>query len=531
MKFVCEHCNSKYNIADEKVRNKILKIRCKKCSKIIEVRDPVLKSAPQKKKEPAGAAGKPAPKKGASARGKPVGSALEDRFKASFKGGKLEAPDGKGPGTPGLFKAVKRSAQRMEKDEADLVVWFVAIDDKPVGPISAKGIFRHQRKRRVGDDSLVWKEGMPDWLRLRNCKELVGLLARLGLEAEDSGGEGKSEAPKERKSEPSLGLFGEDEKGEDQADSPLKGGSMGRLDERFDESEKSDGEGEEASDDAKDSGKGDPEKSFFVEQTSPRKEDLSEDFSTGMQSSVAHLKSIYPVKPSGGDRWLKFAAIGFFFVALVVLVVIILIPSSTPEQKVVEKVVEKIIEVEKEKIVYRDRSAQEGDEEVAEETGDKQARSKVKGGKKGKGKPEGESAEDKKRRLLAQMGMASGGVGDQKLVGATSGREDDDKAGASGGTALSQKQLSNVVNKNKGRLQICYEQSIKKGEAPEDRDVKVLLKLKVGPSGMVKSVTVGGSGARLAGLKSCLQRSVKKWVFPTSSGESAVEFPFLFTPK
>jgi predicted Zn finger-like uncharacterized protein len=39
MKFVCESCGTKYSIADEKVRRKVLKIRCKNCSNIIVVRE------------------------------------------------------------------------------------------------------------------------------------------------------------------------------------------------------------------------------------------------------------------------------------------------------------------------------------------------------------------------------------------------------------------------------------------------------------------------------------------------------------
>ncbi|HVV52959.1 MAG TPA: zinc-ribbon domain-containing protein, partial [Polyangia bacterium] len=39
MKFVCDRCQTKYSIADEKVRGKILKVRCKSCSNIITVRD------------------------------------------------------------------------------------------------------------------------------------------------------------------------------------------------------------------------------------------------------------------------------------------------------------------------------------------------------------------------------------------------------------------------------------------------------------------------------------------------------------
>src|SRR5439155_1469292 len=40
MKFVCERCHTRYSIADDKVRQKILKIRCKTCDNVITVRDP-----------------------------------------------------------------------------------------------------------------------------------------------------------------------------------------------------------------------------------------------------------------------------------------------------------------------------------------------------------------------------------------------------------------------------------------------------------------------------------------------------------
>ncbi|HEY8922840.1 MAG TPA: zinc-ribbon domain-containing protein, partial [Polyangia bacterium] len=39
MKFVCERCHTKYSIADEKVRGKVLKVRCKTCENIITVRE------------------------------------------------------------------------------------------------------------------------------------------------------------------------------------------------------------------------------------------------------------------------------------------------------------------------------------------------------------------------------------------------------------------------------------------------------------------------------------------------------------
>jgi predicted Zn finger-like uncharacterized protein len=39
MKFVCERCHTKYSIADDKVRGKVLKVRCKTCTNVITVRE------------------------------------------------------------------------------------------------------------------------------------------------------------------------------------------------------------------------------------------------------------------------------------------------------------------------------------------------------------------------------------------------------------------------------------------------------------------------------------------------------------
>ena len=38
MKFVCDKCNTRYSIADERVHGRVLKIRCKACNHVITVR-------------------------------------------------------------------------------------------------------------------------------------------------------------------------------------------------------------------------------------------------------------------------------------------------------------------------------------------------------------------------------------------------------------------------------------------------------------------------------------------------------------
>ena len=39
MKFSCDRCATRYSIGDDKVRGKILKIRCKTCGNIVVVRE------------------------------------------------------------------------------------------------------------------------------------------------------------------------------------------------------------------------------------------------------------------------------------------------------------------------------------------------------------------------------------------------------------------------------------------------------------------------------------------------------------
>src|SRR3954469_15471670 len=46
MKIICDSCGTKYSISDDKVRGKVFKIRCKKCSHIIVVRGTTDSAAP-----------------------------------------------------------------------------------------------------------------------------------------------------------------------------------------------------------------------------------------------------------------------------------------------------------------------------------------------------------------------------------------------------------------------------------------------------------------------------------------------------
>ncbi|MDD5307984.1 MAG: AgmX/PglI C-terminal domain-containing protein [Deltaproteobacteria bacterium] len=491
MKFVCEHCNAKYTIADEKLRNKVLKIRCKTCNNVIEVRDSSSPAIPAR--EPA--------RMGPAAPAKDVArSVLEDRFASSFKAGSGATAKG----TPGLFEAVKKSAEVIEKPEVDLVYWFVAIDNAPVGPMSARTMHRHRAAGRVTDASLVWKEGMPDWTPLRNCKDLIGLLARIDIEVVATK-EAKAPPPAPK---PRLGLF---ETPGAKHESPFKGHSVGVIAERTDAAEAVDVP------DAPPASRRDV--GSTVEEEWLGAEDMP---------SVRSIRPISPPRPFLGKGWARTGAVAFFAASLAAGAVLVFFH----EVDVVTQV------VTEEKIVYRDRVIEGGSgfADRPRKDGDGQASgadATRKGARSGKTKvpvpAAGDKAMDEKtRKLLEQLGGAAP-VGDHDIVGGTSTRPGSSATG--GSSSRSEEELSKVVSKNRSSLKLCYERSLKSGEAPTDRNLKMVFKFTVGPSGMARNVVLEGEGAKIPSLSTCCDRAIKQWAFPSSAGDSAVEFPFLFTPK
>lgn len=110
MKIVCDACSAKYSIADEKVRGKVFKIRCKKCSNIIVVR----------------------------------GDA--DAQSDASTAGADPASDG--------------------------AVWHVVIDQDQVGPMTDAEVHDRYARGEIDSESYVWREGFEDWLRLADVAEL-----------------------------------------------------------------------------------------------------------------------------------------------------------------------------------------------------------------------------------------------------------------------------------------------------------------------------------------------------------------------
>lgn len=136
MKIECEKCGAKYSIADDKVKGKTFKIRCKKCSNAIIVRD------------------------------KPAEAAVEPEADAG------EAEDG----------------------------WHVAVGDEEVGPVPEEEVRAMFAAGDIDGDSQVWRDGLEDWMPVSEVDvfaDMIGGAAAADAAAdasdEDASDEGASD--------------------------------------------------------------------------------------------------------------------------------------------------------------------------------------------------------------------------------------------------------------------------------------------------------------------------------------------------
>ncbi len=196
MKFLCEQCKAKYQIADEKAAGKTVRMKCRKCGYLIEVRAAVTETST------AGAASPPAgPEAKAHSSSRPPATS-PGAAPAAPRAAQKPAPprasplatslaSAKPPAKPpersttgALAGAFKSTVQRDEEtsapfDMADVSPsdeWYVAINGVPVGPIRIGEVRRKAALGAVTEDSLCWQEGMDEWRALRSFPELVAIV-------------------------------------------------------------------------------------------------------------------------------------------------------------------------------------------------------------------------------------------------------------------------------------------------------------------------------------------------------------------
>ena len=148
MKIVCDACSAKYSIADDKVKGKVFKIRCKKCSNIIVVR---------------GTAG---------ASDEPPAPQFDQKDTRVYDYGYDEGAAGAAAGG---------GAAAGEEP-----VWHLVIDQEQVGPLTVAEVQDRFQQGQIDSESYVWREGFGDWQPLAS----VDVFAHLAAGGGGGGGAG-----------------------------------------------------------------------------------------------------------------------------------------------------------------------------------------------------------------------------------------------------------------------------------------------------------------------------------------------------
>jgi predicted Zn finger-like uncharacterized protein len=193
MKFVCDQCKAKYQISDDKVAGKTVRMKCRKCGHLIEVRAAVTETSvattmpPKEGAEPSGAHAPP---------DKPA----VPRLATSLAATRPSPPKGPQTGSPkaettgALAGAFQKSVQQPREDAGALDMlelsasdeWYVAINGVPVGPIRMTELRRKASIGAVTEDSLVWQEGFEEWRPVRAFPELAALVREAAATARPS---------------------------------------------------------------------------------------------------------------------------------------------------------------------------------------------------------------------------------------------------------------------------------------------------------------------------------------------------------
>ncbi|MFZ5468187.1 MAG: AgmX/PglI C-terminal domain-containing protein [Myxococcota bacterium] len=144
MNVTCDKCQKRYSIADEKVRGKTVKVKCKHCQNVISVRGPP--------DDP-------------PTRAINLGDMAQLRAQAT-----------------GAATAGPKPAWEEERTTAmpalDLAsVWFAMVKGKQTGPMDVLGLEAKVKAGEVSLRTFVWKQGMADWKRASELPELSRLFA------------------------------------------------------------------------------------------------------------------------------------------------------------------------------------------------------------------------------------------------------------------------------------------------------------------------------------------------------------------
>jgi predicted Zn finger-like uncharacterized protein len=141
MKFQCDRCKTRYSIADERVRGKILKIRCKNCEAVVTVREGMAQPGPD------------------SERARRVSAHPASTSKPALRGAFERAMESSAsPPAPPRDRATGPAPQQLAEE------WYVSVAGDQRGPFELEEAKRWVADQPPDAEVFCWTEGFDDWL-------------------------------------------------------------------------------------------------------------------------------------------------------------------------------------------------------------------------------------------------------------------------------------------------------------------------------------------------------------------------------
>jgi predicted Zn finger-like uncharacterized protein len=498
MKFLCGNCKAKYQIADEKVSGKTLRMKCRRCGHDILIDGHSMPASNPPAAPPPRRAGTasvvPAPARAGSG-----AQPLPPRPAALGQGlPRPTATRSKPPSALGAeFRRHVAAPPEVPKRTAPYDLWHVAIQDVPVGPMTREELGRKIDAGAVNADSLCWREGMDDWRPLGGLPELSQLLRRTR--------EGSRSRPPPR---PRVPPHVPSQQGSRPSQLPP--------------------EPEEYDEYSEPTRIADMQSAMAGHASSPKIVIPQQPPAPGGSSSVVMEapSAAIPTRQKGASALTTGIAVGLLIGILLVGGPMLYrntwgTPAPAPTQ---QAAVNPAATQKSTDLAASDIQVDIPAEPEKAHTGGAGKTPRPGVALRPTTKPDGKTKElsDEERRLLERMGQPGGGdinLGDNRPRQAEA---------AAAGPALTAAQLSKVVQDNKVQLQRCYETALRATGGKQEGAIKVTVNVTVGTSGTSKGVTTQGSG--LGNMNDCIKQAVKRWRFPQSGGDSEFAFPLVFQP-
>jgi predicted Zn finger-like uncharacterized protein len=163
VRFTCDKCSAKYTIADEKVRGKIVAVKCSKCGNKITVNGKTLvvpEEIPEERTRVASLTDLDALR-------------AQEAQAASAPAPAKAAPPPPPPPPP------PKAAPAAPADDGPAFSegWHAIIDRQQIGPLTPAELGKHLASGKLSVRTYVWRDGQGDWKRASDVPEFAAALA------------------------------------------------------------------------------------------------------------------------------------------------------------------------------------------------------------------------------------------------------------------------------------------------------------------------------------------------------------------